>query len=97
MKPRNRKFVDQMFSWRMLVASLMGFACGVPLLLTGSVLQAWMTEEGVELSVIGLFSLAGLPYALKFLWMPVLEGAGQGGGFLSTGCYTRLAVASYKL
>ena len=31
----------------------MGFACGLPLLLTISVLQAWMREEGVDLTVIG--------------------------------------------
>lgn len=58
---------------RMLVAFLMGFSSGVPLLLTLSVLQAWMKEEGVDLSVIGLFALAGLPYTLKFLWSPVLD------------------------
>ena len=57
----------------MLVAFLMGFSCGVPLLLTGSVLQAWMRREGVDLSVIGLFSLVGIPYTLKFLWSPVLD------------------------
>lgn len=57
----------------MLVAFLMGFSCGVPLLLTLSVLQAWMTEEGVDLSVIGLFALVGLPYTLKFLWSPILD------------------------
>jgi PAT family beta-lactamase induction signal transducer AmpG len=51
----------------------MGFSCGVPLLLTLSVLQAWMKEEGVDLSVIGLFSLVGLPYTLKFLWAPVMD------------------------
>ncbi len=71
--PQNHKLFEQMFSWRMLVAFVMGFACGVPLLLTGSVLQAWMTEEGVNLSVIGLFALVGLPYTLKFLWAPVLD------------------------
>jgi PAT family beta-lactamase induction signal transducer AmpG len=57
----------------MLVAFLMGFSCGVPLLLTSSVLQAWMTEQGVNLSTIGLFSLVGLPYTLKFLWAPVFD------------------------
>lgn len=57
----------------MLVAFLMGFTCGVPLLLTGSVLQAWMTELKVDLSVIGLYSLVGLPYTLKFLWAPVFD------------------------
>jgi len=63
----------QLFSPRMLVAFLMGFSCGVPLLLTSSVLQAWMTEQGVNLSTIGLFSLVGLPYTLKFLWAPVFD------------------------
>ncbi len=66
-------FFRQLCSPRMLVAFLMGFACGVPLLLTGSVLQAWMTEEGVDLTVIGLYSLVGLPYTLKFLWAPVFD------------------------
>lgn len=63
----------QLFSPRMLVAFLMGFSCGVPLLLTSSVLQAWMTEQGVNLATIGLFSLVGLPYTLKFLWAPVFD------------------------
>lgn len=57
----------------MLVSLLMGFSCGVPLLLTITVLQAWMQEVGVNIKVIGLFSLVGLPYTLKFLWAPVLD------------------------
>jgi len=57
----------------MLVALLMGFSCGLPLLLTISVLQAWMTEEGVDLAVIGLMALVGLPYTLKFVWAPFLD------------------------
>ncbi|MDZ7698736.1 MAG: AmpG family muropeptide MFS transporter [Deltaproteobacteria bacterium] len=62
-----------MFSPRMLVALVMGFACGLPLLLTISVLQAWMTQEGVDLTVIGMMSLVGLPYTVKFLWAPFLD------------------------
>ena len=61
------------FSGRMLVTLLMGFACGLPLLLTTSVLQAWMKKEGVDLATIGLFALVGLPYTLKFLWAPLLD------------------------
>ncbi len=57
----------------MLVAFLMGFACGLPLLLTISVLQAWMKEAGVDLTVIGMMALVGLPYTLKFLWSPILD------------------------
>jgi len=60
-------------SKRMLIAALMGFASGLPLLLTGSVLQAWLKDGGVDLTHIGLFALAGLPYTLKFLWSPLFD------------------------
>ena len=60
-------------SRRMLVSALMGFSCGLPLLLTISVLQAWMKEEGVDLTVIGLMALVALPYTLKFIWSPLLD------------------------
>ena len=62
-----------MLSARMLVALLMGFASGLPLLLTGSVLQAWLKDSGVNLTDIGLFALVGLPYTLKFLWAPLFD------------------------
>lgn len=61
------------FSGRMLVALIMGFACGLPLLLTITVLQAWMKEEGVDLTVIGMMALVGFPYTCKFLWAPFLD------------------------
>lgn len=57
----------------MLVALLMGFSSGLPLMLTGSVLQVWMTRAGVNLGVIGLYALVGLPYTLKFLWAPLVD------------------------
>jgi MFS transporter, PAT family, beta-lactamase induction signal transducer AmpG len=61
------------FSGRMAASLLMGFSCGLPLLLTISLLQAWLTEAGVDLATIGLFTLVGLPYTLKFLWAPLLD------------------------
>lgn len=66
-------FIKVIISRRMLVCFIMGFASGLPLLLTISVLQAWMKEEGVNLSIIGLMTLVGLPYTLKFLWAPLLD------------------------
>lgn len=69
----SRQMFRVFLSGRMLVAFVMGFACGLPLLLTGSVLQAWMTIEGVDLTTIGLFALVGLPYTLKFLWAPLVD------------------------
>ena len=32
-----------------------------------------MTDESIDLTTIGLFSLVGLPYTLKFLWAPFLD------------------------
>ncbi len=61
------------FSRRMVMALLMGFYSGLPLLLTGSLLQAWMREAGVDLATIGLFALVGLPYTGKFLWAPIFD------------------------
>lgn len=51
----------------------LGFSSGLPLALTGSTLQAWLMTEKVDLSVIGLFSLVGLPYAVKVLWAPLMD------------------------
>jgi len=61
------------FSRRMLVAFIMGFSCGLPLLLTMGVLQAWMKDEGVDLTLIGLINLVQIPYTWKFLWAPVMD------------------------
>ncbi|VAX09490.1 AmpG permease [hydrothermal vent metagenome] len=69
----NLSLLQHIFNARMLITLLMGFASGLPLLLTLSVLQAWMKLEGVDLATIGLFALVGLPYTLKFLWAPLLD------------------------
>jgi PAT family beta-lactamase induction signal transducer AmpG len=68
-----RQFISAMINRRMLVAFVMGFSSGLPLLLTLTVLQAWMKESGVDLTTIGLMSLVGLPYTLKFLWAPLFD------------------------
>ena len=58
---------------KILITLSMGFVSGVPLLLTITLLQAWLTDEGVTKSTIGLFALVGLPYSLKFLWAPLFD------------------------
>ena len=82
--------VVTLFSRRMIVALLMGFSCGLPLLLTLGVLQAWMTEEGVDLTWVGMITLVQSPYSWKFLWAPSWTGSRRrfsaaGGG----GCWSR--------
>lgn len=58
---------------RQLLVFALGFSSGLPLLLTGSVLQTWMRREGVDLTSIGLVALVGLPYSFKFLWAPLFD------------------------
>ena len=71
--PIQQSTLSVIFSRRMLVALLMGFSGGLPLLLTWGVLQAWMTEKGVDLTWIGMISLVQIPYTWKFLWAPLLD------------------------
>ena len=70
---KQKSILKVILSGRMLVAFVMGFSSGLPLLLTSTVLQAWMKKEGIDLSLIGLTALFGLPYSIKFLWAPVLD------------------------
>ncbi len=60
-------------STRMLLMLLMGFSSGLPLALTGGTFQAWMSNSGIDIKTIGLFSLVGLPYTLKFVWAPLMD------------------------
>lgn len=69
----NSSFSSSIFSRRMMVALGMGITSGLPLLLTGSTLQAWLREKGTDLSTVGAISLIGLPYTLKFLWSPLFD------------------------
>lgn len=58
---------------RLLTITLLGFASGLPLALTGQALQAWLTQAGLSLATIGFLTLVGLPYTFKFLWAPLLD------------------------
>src|SRR5262249_20197791 len=58
---------------RQLVILAQGFSSGMPFLLSGSVLTYWMATEKVDLTTIGIFGLVGLPYALKFIWAPLVD------------------------
>jgi PAT family beta-lactamase induction signal transducer AmpG len=62
-----------MISRRIAVQGPLGFASGLPLLLTGSTLTARLAKEGVEIETIGMFALIALPYNFKFLWAPLFD------------------------
>ena len=58
---------------RVLQVLALGFASGLPLLLTYSTLSAWLATAGVRRAAIGTFALVGTPYAFKFLWSPLID------------------------
>lgn len=58
---------------RLLVVTVLGFASGLPLALTGQAMQAWLSLEGLDVATIGFLSLVGLPYTFKFLWAPLMD------------------------
>ena len=63
----------QFLNPRVVTVLFLGFSSGLPLALSGGTLQAWLTVEDVDIKTIGLFSLVGLPYTLKFLWSPLMD------------------------
>ena len=60
---------------RVIAILFLGFSSGLPLALTGQTLSLWLKDEGLSLTAIGLFAAVGTPYALKFLWAPVMDKA----------------------
>src|ERR1700738_2419388 len=57
---------------RVMLILPLGFASGLPLLLTFSTLSAWLATAGVKRAAIGAFALVGTPYAFKFVWPPLI-------------------------
>ncbi|MDR1361601.1 MAG: MFS transporter [Holosporaceae bacterium] len=50
-----------------------GFSCGLPFLLTLTILDLWLKEYGISNTAIGLFTLLHWPFTLKFLWAPFID------------------------
>ena len=76
MPPRVRGWLSAVsvyLEFRVFLILLLGFSCGLPLLLVYGTLSAWLHDEGVSLTVIGWFSIASSAYALKFLWAPLVD------------------------
>ena len=72
-KIKGSPYVQAFASYRMIIMVVLGFASGLPLPLTSGTLQAWLTTAGIDIKMIGIFSIVGLPYTLKFLWSPFMD------------------------
>lgn len=71
--------------WRGTLASLgkrksaamfvLGFAAGLPYVLITGTLNAWFTNENIDIKTIGVFSWIVIIYGFKFLWSPAVDRA----------------------
>jgi len=50
-----------------------GFSSGLPFLLVAGTLAYWLRENQIELKSITMIASAGMTYAFKFLWAPLLD------------------------
>jgi PAT family beta-lactamase induction signal transducer AmpG len=62
-----------MRSWRTAAVSLLSFSSGLPLGLVWIAIPTWLAREGVDIKIIGLFTLAQAPWSFKFLWSPLMD------------------------
>ena len=58
---------------RLISIFFLGISAGLPLALVGNTLFIWLAREEIDKTTVGLFSVVALPYALKFLWAPVID------------------------
>jgi MFS transporter, PAT family, beta-lactamase induction signal transducer AmpG len=58
---------------RMATLLALGFSSGLPAPLVFANLSIWLRDEGVSRTDIGLFALAATPYAINFLWAPLVD------------------------
>jgi len=60
-------------AWRLTSVTLLSLSSGLPLGLVWIAIPAWMARIGTDIRIIGLLSLAQLPWSFKFLWSPLVD------------------------
>lgn len=58
---------------RLINVFAFGIASGFPWILIGSVMSAWLKDEGLSRSMIGLFGIVFMCYSVNFLWSPLVD------------------------
>lgn len=58
---------------RIVLILVLGFSSGLPAPLIFSNLSIWLRDVGVSRTDIGLFALVATPYAINFLWAPLVD------------------------
>ena len=89
---------------RYLSIFLFGISSGFPWIMIGSVLSAWLKDEGLSRSAIGLFGIIFATYSFNFLWSPLVDklkppllGQRKGWIFAMQGCIVLLCLGMSQL
>jgi MFS transporter, PAT family, beta-lactamase induction signal transducer AmpG len=69
-KPSIWRSFSQPAAWTLC---LLGFSSGLPFLLVAGTLAFWLKENGIVLKDITMIASAGMTYAFKFVWAPLLD------------------------
>jgi PAT family beta-lactamase induction signal transducer AmpG len=69
-KPSIWRAFTQPSAWTM---AFLGFSSGLPFLLVAGTLAYWLKENGIVLKDITMIASAGMTYAFKFVWAPLLD------------------------
>jgi MFS transporter, PAT family, beta-lactamase induction signal transducer AmpG len=70
---RFREAIEVYADRRILTILCLGFSSGLPAPLVFSNLSIWLSDTGVSRTEIGLFALVATPYAINFLWAPLID------------------------
>ena len=69
--------ISEYFSYfkdkRLIHIFIFGMSSGFPWVLIGSVMSAWLKDEGLSRSMIGLFGIVFGAYSINFLWSPLID------------------------
>jgi MFS transporter, PAT family, beta-lactamase induction signal transducer AmpG len=74
--PHKRRFMDVMAALtrpRVAIMLAMGVSSGLPFMLIGNTLGAWLKPAGVGNAMIGFASWVGMAYTIKFLWGAMVD------------------------
>ncbi|MED6321414.1 MAG: MFS transporter [Pseudomonadota bacterium] len=89
---------------RYLSIFLFGISSGFPWIMIGSVLSAWLKDEGLSRSAIGVFGIIFATYSFNFLWSPLVDkikppllGQRRGWIFAMQGCVVLLCLVMSQL
>ena len=68
-----RSLAVAMRSWRTASVVLLSFSSGMPLGLVWIAIPDWMRSSGIDIRLIGLFTLAQMPWTFNVLWAPLMD------------------------